>query len=76
MESERIQIGASLVVATDEGDVRDEVIRVIGGSAELGLWLVEARHNGPVVVIGGHADAPPYDLAERLLLPTEEWAVS
>jgi hypothetical protein len=56
MEKKRLFVGTRLVVSTDDGDEEDEVIRVLGGTPEAGLWVVETARNGRVVVLRGRDD--------------------
>lgn len=53
MAEKRLHVGTKLVVSTDDGDQEDEVVRVLGGTPETGLWVVETAHNGRVVVLRG-----------------------
>ena len=56
MEAKRLFVGTKLVVSTDDGEQEDEVVRVIGGTPEHGLWVVETARNGRVVVLRGRDD--------------------
>jgi hypothetical protein len=56
MEEKRLFVGTKLVVSTDGGEEEDEVVRVLGGTPEAGLWVVETARNGRVVVLRGRDD--------------------
>ena len=56
MEAKRLFVGTKLVVSTDDGEQEDEVVRVLGGTPEDGLWVVETARNGRVVVLRGRND--------------------
>ena len=53
MDSDRLHVGAKLVVSTSEGEEEDEVIRVIVDAVDTGVWVVETARNGRVVVMRG-----------------------
>lgn len=53
MEAKQLFVGTRLVVSRDDGDEEDEVVRVLGGTPEAGLWVVETARNGRVVVLRG-----------------------
>ena len=53
MNTKRPLVGTKLVVTTDDGEQEDEVLRVLGGTPEKGLWVVETALNGRVVVLRG-----------------------
>ena len=55
MKSKRPLVGTRLVVTTDDGDQEDHVVRVLDGTPEKGLWVVETARNGRVVVLRGNA---------------------
>jgi hypothetical protein len=56
MEAKRLHVGTKLIVSTDDGDQEDEVVRVLGGTPEDGLWVVQTARNGRVVVLRGRDD--------------------
>jgi hypothetical protein len=53
MKSTRPLVGTKLVVTTDDGEQEDEVVRVLDGTSEQGLWVVETARYGRVVVLRG-----------------------
>ena len=53
MEAKKLEVGAKLVVSTTDGDENDEVTRVVSEDVAAGLWVVETRHNGRVIVMRG-----------------------
>ena len=56
MEAKTPRVGTKILVSTDDGEQEDEVIRVLVGGTEAGLWVVETMHNGRVVVLRGRDD--------------------
>ena len=60
MQESELRVGAKLVVSTRDGDVEDEVIRVVVDSVEAGVWVVETVHNGRVVVMRGRDEPPDF----------------
>lgn len=52
-EHKRIAVGQRIDVETPAGVQQDEVLLVLHGSADYGVWLVETRRNGAVVVMLG-----------------------
>jgi hypothetical protein len=54
MQAIRLRAGAKLLVSTDEGEQEDEVVRVVNGTPDSGVWIVETARNGRVVVMRGH----------------------
>lgn len=53
MREGRIRAGARVVITTEHGEEEEEVLRVLGGSEEAGVWLVETARQGRVVVLPG-----------------------
>lgn len=53
IQQKRIAAGEWIEVETPAGVQRDEVLLVLHGSPDYGVWLVETRRNGPVVVMQG-----------------------
>ena len=53
MQELELRIGAKLVVSTTEGDMEDEVTRILVDADATGIWVVETAHNGRVIVMRG-----------------------
>ena len=53
METDRLRVGAKLVVSTSDGEEEDEVTRVLVDAAGSGVCVVETARNGRVIVMRG-----------------------
>ena len=59
METDRLRVGAKLVVSTSDGEEEDEVTRVLVDAAGSGVCVVETARNGRVIVMRGRSDRNP-----------------
>jgi hypothetical protein len=53
MQQQDLRIGAKVVVSTTDGDMEDEVTRILVDADSAGIWVVETVRNGRVIVMRG-----------------------
>jgi hypothetical protein len=66
METQRLRVGAKLMVCTEEGEREDEIVRVVSTTANEGLCIVETARNGRVVVMRGGAGKTVREAAREI----------